>query len=77
MTEELRWLEYEHRLKTQHRNCLLAGQSGSSGEMLYQKALKGGAQALAQPIGSLSVGQRADWIVLDEKNPFVAASSVV
>lgn len=75
VTEELRWLEYEHRLKTQHRNCLLAGQSGSSGEMLYQKALKGGAQALAQPIGSLSVGQRADWIVLDEKNPFVAASS--
>lgn len=72
--EELRWLEYEHRLKTQRRNCLLSGRSGSSGEMLYQHALQGGAQALAQPVGNLSIGQRADWIVLDQNNPFVAAS---
>lgn len=72
--EEIRWLEYEHRLKTQQRNCLLNGQSGSSGEMLYQHALMGGAQALGQPIGAIAVGNRADWLVLDAKNPFVATS---
>lgn len=73
--EEIRWLEYEHRLKTQQRNCLLAGQSGSTGEMLYQQALTGGAQALGQPIGVLDVGARADWLVLDHQNPFVATSA--
>ena len=39
VTEELRWLEYEHRLIRQQRNCLLVGESGSTGEMLYQQAL--------------------------------------
>jgi formimidoylglutamate deiminase len=73
--EEIRWLEYEHRLRTQHRNCLLDGQSGSSGQMLYRQALAGGSQALGQPVGKLSVGLRADWLVLDENNPFVAASA--
>jgi len=74
VTEELRWLEYEHRLIRQQRNCLLVGESGSTGEMLYQQALNGGAQALGQPVGSLRVGARADWLVLDNNNPFVAAS---
>jgi formimidoylglutamate deiminase len=72
--EEIRWLEYEHRLKTQQRNCLLNGRSGSSGKMLYQNALIGGAQALGQPVGAIAVGKRADWLVLDAKNPFVATA---
>lgn len=75
VSEEIRWLEYEHRLLTRQRNCLLDDQSGSSGENLYQRALAGGAQALGQPVGKLTVGLRADWLVLDEQNPFVAAST--
>ena len=74
--EELRWLEYEHRLLKQQRNCLSAQQGGSTGELLYRLALEGGAQASGQPIWGLRVGCRADWLVLDAHNPFVAASHI-
>jgi formimidoylglutamate deiminase len=72
--EELRWLEYEHRLLQQQRNCLSSQQGGSTGELLYRGALKGGAQASGHKNGALQVGYRADWLVLDAHNPFVAAS---
>jgi formimidoylglutamate deiminase len=61
-------------LLKQQRNCLSAQQGGSTGELLYRLALEGGAQASGQPIGGLQVGCRADWLVLDAHNPFVAAS---
>jgi len=34
--------------------------------------LRGGAQALGQPIGELAVGKRADWLVLDGQDPYIA-----
>jgi len=36
---------------------------------LWRAALAGGRQALAQPVGRLAVGERADMLVLDPDSP--------
>lgn len=67
--EELRWLEYGQRLHLQRRNIAsLAGQR-PIGDFLWRSTLAGGAQASGRPVGSLSVGHRADLIVLDAAHP--------
>jgi formimidoylglutamate deiminase len=43
--------------------------SPSVGRYLYDAAIDGGARALAQPIGGLEVGRRADVVVLDGETP--------
>ena len=45
------------------------------GRTLYDAALDGGAQALGQPIGALDVGKRADWLVLDGNDPYLATAN--
>jgi formimidoylglutamate deiminase len=74
--EELRWLEYGQRLTLRRRN-LLAGGAGtrSVGAFLFKRALAGGAQALARPIGRLEPGARADLIVIDETRPALLGRS--
>ncbi len=67
--EELRWLEYGQRLKTQTRNIAAESSGGSSGLKLFSDALNGGAQALGQPIGKIAVGKRADLVVVDPDHP--------
>jgi formiminoglutamate deiminase len=62
---ELRLLEYGQRLKHRGRNLLAGREGASTGEALYRAALAGGAQALAQPVGALAPGMRADIVVLD------------
>ncbi len=62
--EELRLLEYGQRLTRQARTVLTPLDGGHTGEHLWREAACGGAQALAQPIGALKVGNRADLIVL-------------
>lgn len=69
---ELRLFEYGQRLRAQRRNVLANRQGASLGEVLYRAALQGGARALAQPIGELRVGARADWIVLDADDAALA-----
>lgn len=69
---ELRWFEYGQRLRLQKRNVLVKELGASLGGRLYRAALAGGAQALAQPVGALVVGQRADWVVLDTADPALA-----
>ncbi|MDA3915198.1 formimidoylglutamate deiminase [Oleiagrimonas sp.] len=71
--EELRWLEYAQRLKTCHRNVAAHAPGASVAQVLWDAALAGGAQASNAPIGSLSVGHRADLLVLDETSPLLAA----
>ena len=67
--EELRLLEYGQRL-TQRRRALLASrESPSVGRTLYDVATAGGAHALAQPVGALETGLRADLVVLDKTSP--------
>lgn len=46
--------------------------SPSVGRTLYDAAVNGGARALAQPVGALQVGRRADLVVLDGESPALA-----
>ncbi|WP_192457434.1 formimidoylglutamate deiminase [Musicola keenii] len=64
--EELRWLEYGQRLRDRRRNRVVTPQQPAVGNVLYQQAAQGGAQACRVPVGELSVGWRADWLVLKD-----------
>lgn len=75
VVEELRWLEYGQRLRDQRRNRLYRQEQPMVGRTLFDAALSGGAQALGQPIGELAVGKRADWLVLDGSDPYLATAS--
>ena len=71
VVEELRWLEYGQRLRDQRRNRLYRPDQPMVGRTLDDAALGGG----AQPIGALEVGKRADWLVLDGNDPYLATAS--
>ena len=73
--EELRLLEYGQRLARQERTVLAGAGVGHTGLHLWQTAAQGGAQALAQPVGEIAVGKRADLIVLDATSPTFAGAS--
>ncbi|MDH4570284.1 formimidoylglutamate deiminase [Pseudomonas sp. BN414] len=74
VVEELRWLEYGQRLRDQRRNRLYRADQPQVGRTLFDAALTGGAQALGQPVGALEVGKRADWLVLDGNDPYLATA---
>lgn len=65
--EELRWLEYAQRLRDRRRNRIALAHQPSVGDLLWQQAAAGGAQACGIRSGSLAVGQRADWLVLRDQ----------
>jgi formiminoglutamate deiminase len=65
--EELRMLEYGQRLQRRARN-LFAGHPESTGRVLFEHAVLGGAQALGAAPG-LEVGAPADVISLDVSRP--------
>ncbi len=71
-TEELRWLEYEARLMTKHRNVLATQNQTSTGAMLWQQACSAGTRAAARKIGAIEVGRRADIVVIDNSSPLFA-----
>ena len=73
--EELRLLEYGQRLSHRRRALLASAESPSVGRTLYDAATHGGARALAQPVGGLEVGRRADLLVLDADTPALAHKS--
>ncbi len=75
VVEELRWLEYGQRLRDQRRNRLYRSDQPMVGRTLFDAALDGGAQALGQPVGRLEAGKRADWIVLDGNDPYLATAT--
>jgi len=72
VTDELRQLEYGQRLKYRERNVLSGGPGVSTGRALFDAALAGGAQALAQPTVGLKAGARADIVTLDATHPSLA-----
>jgi formimidoylglutamate deiminase len=74
-TEELRWMEYQQRLRKRRRGVLAASREPHVGERLWAAAARGGAQALGQPVGVIDVGRRADWLVLDPTHPRMAGAS--
>jgi formimidoylglutamate deiminase len=64
--EELRLLEYSQRFHLRRRNvAALAAVSESTAAALFEGALAGGTAASGVPLGGLSAGQRADFLVLD------------
>ena len=67
--EELRWLEYGQRLRSQQRNIAQQADWRRTGDFLWQSSLMGGAQASGRKVGSLAVGMRADMLVLDATHP--------
>jgi formimidoylglutamate deiminase len=69
LREELRLLEYGQRLLSGQRNVLAHDSGGSVGAHLYRGALAGGAAAAGRPVAGLTVGQRADLLVLDPLHP--------
>ncbi|MEB0182737.1 formimidoylglutamate deiminase, partial [Pseudomonas sp. CCC3.2] len=75
VVEELRWLEYGQRLRDQRRNRVYRRDQPMVGRTLFDAALSGGAQAMGQAIGSLNVGQRADWLVLDGNDPYLSTAA--
>jgi formimidoylglutamate deiminase len=73
--EDLRVLEYSQRLRDRTRNALAAGPGKSTGRSLLDAALKGGATSMAQPVGALAPGYRADIAVLDDEHPALIGRS--
>ena len=72
VADELRQLEYGQRLKHRERNVLSGGSGISTGRALFDAALAGGAQALAQPTTGIQPGARADIVTLDTAHPSLA-----
>jgi formimidoylglutamate deiminase len=72
--EELRWLEYQQRLRRKRRGVLADRNEPHVGTRLWRDAALHGAQALGQPVGSIAVGRRADWLVLDASHPAMAGA---
>jgi formimidoylglutamate deiminase len=70
--EELRWLEYQQRLRKKRRGVLAAKSETHVGTRLWRAAAQNGARALGQPVGSIAVGCRADWLVLDDSHAAMA-----
>lgn len=64
LSEELRTLEYSQRLRDRNR-AVLATPEKSTGRVLYEGAVAGGAQALARACGQIVTGNWADLVSLD------------
>jgi formimidoylglutamate deiminase len=72
--EELRWMEYQQRLRKKRRAVLADKRDPHVGMRLWRDAARHGAQAIGQPAGTIEVGRRADWLVLDAAHPSMAGS---
>jgi formimidoylglutamate deiminase len=73
--EELRWLEYQQRLRRRRRAALASNEEPHVGTRLWRDAALHGAQAIGQPAGEIAVGRRADWLVLDGSHPAMAGTA--
>ncbi|WOS62131.1 formimidoylglutamate deiminase [Sinorhizobium fredii] len=75
VAEELRLLEYGQRLRDRRRNRLASGPGASVGRTVFDAGLAGGAQAAGLGTAGIKAGARADLVVLDGANPYIAAAS--
>ncbi len=69
--EELRWLEYVQRLVHRERTLIKEHDIPSTGAVLFENAVRGGAQSLGRKTGRIEAGHRADFLVLDGGLPFM------
>lgn len=78
MLEEMRWMEYGQRLKTESRGVLAEGDSGGGGEVArvaLAAATTGGAAALGLPAGAIEPGLWADFAAIDLDAPTLAGAT--
>jgi formimidoylglutamate deiminase len=73
--EELRWLEYQQRLRKKRRGILASSAQPHVGTRLWRDAALHGAAAIGQPAGAIEVGRRADWLVLDAEHPAMVGAA--
>jgi formimidoylglutamate deiminase len=73
--EELRWLEYQQRIKRRRRAVLATRREPHVGARLWREAARSGARALGQAVGTLEIGRRADWLLLDTGHPALAGAA--
>jgi formimidoylglutamate deiminase len=73
--EELRWLEYQQRLRKKRRVVLATKGDPHVGTRLWRDAAQSGAQAIGQAVGAIAVGRRADWLVLEASHPAMAGAA--
>lgn len=74
LLEEMRWLEYGQRLRTESRGVLRDG-AGRFAPAVLRAATEGGARALGLPAGRVAAGHWADLVVIDLGHPSLAACS--
>jgi formimidoylglutamate deiminase len=72
--EELRWMEYQARLRKRRRGVLAESSEPHVGTRLWREAARQGAAALGQPAGAIAEGARADWLVLDADDASMAGA---
>jgi formimidoylglutamate deiminase len=72
--EELRWMEYQARLRKRRRGVLADSREPHVGTRLWRAAALQGAAALGQPAGAIAEGARADWLVLDPGHASMAGA---
>lgn len=68
--EELKTLEYSQRLK-RHSRAVLARKARSTGRVLIEAVLAGGAQAAGRQCGAIAPGMQADLIGFSTDNPWL------
>lgn len=71
LTEELRTLEYSQRLRDRGR-AILATPERSTGRVIYEAGLDGGATAAGRETGAIRAGLWADLIAIDTDNSVMA-----
>jgi formimidoylglutamate deiminase len=74
-SEELRWMEYQQRLRKKRRAVLADKLNSHAGTRLWRDAAQNGSRAIGQPAGAIAVGRRADWVVLDGTHPSMAGAA--
>jgi formimidoylglutamate deiminase len=74
-SEELRQLEYSQRLRDRARNVVGTGDARSTGRVLFENAVLGGAQALGAQAEAAGIapGAAADFFSLDTQTPALAS----
>jgi formimidoylglutamate deiminase len=71
LIEEMRWLEYGQRLKSEKRG-VLAGEDGAVAPLLIAAATAGGAASLGVDAGRIAAGAWADFVAVDLASPLLA-----
>jgi len=74
MADELRQLEYSQRLRDRARNVVGAADARSTGRVLFEGAIRGGAQALGiGPVIGIAQDAAADFVSLNPEAPALGA----